>query len=308
MRPSSFRSSSFLVRSVLFAPTDRYKVLEKAVQVLRPDVIVLDLEDSVSPEKKALGRLNVIKLLEEHSAASIPSKLALRMNCPLSTSWATEDLRLVNEIHRRLHCLIIPKVDSRVSLEVTSDALMGVYNKTLPFWPMIETARGVQNVEAIADSREVEALVFGREDLSKSLRLPQSSDRKDALLYCMSKVILAARASEKLAIDGVFMNISDERGLSMDSHYGRGLGFDGKSLIHPSQVELVNSIYTPSGGEISAAKEVIEAWEEAVSEGKSVAVLNGKLIEHLHYKQARDTLERIESIMSLSREIGDREN
>ena len=136
---------------------------------------------------------------------------------------------------------------------------------------------------------------FGKNDLGKDLRLPFPN--RNGLLYSMQKCILAARATEKVCIDGVFMNINDDNGLREDTEFGHSLGFDGKTLIHPNRINIVNDIYTPSETAISAAKRIINAFQDAQKEGKSVATLDGVLIEYLHVKQAQELLEMYEQTL-----------
>jgi citrate lyase beta subunit len=283
----------FLARSVLFCPADRLNVMEKAFKI-GPDVIVLDLEDSVSPMAKSQARDNIAKLLLNSAAPK--SFVTVRINCPITTPWAEDDIKFVSDLNVSfVSALIIPKVDSIESLNASVNLIPS--DKIKPVWAMIESAKGVKNAHTIAESSHVETLVFGQNDLCKDLILPSFS--RDALLYSMSKCILAARAEGKLVIDGVFMDITDSEGLESDCKYGRSLGFDGKSLIHPNQIDTVNRIYTPTEDNVIAARRVIEAFGEAQKAGKSLATLDGRLIEHLHVKQAQDVIRKYESILAL---------
>jgi citrate lyase beta subunit len=164
---------------------------------------------------------------------------------------------------------------------------------------MIETAKGVINVESIANSDHVKALVFGMNDLTKDLGARFVPNRTP-LLYSMSKCIVAARAYDKMIIDGVFMDINDNKGLLEDCIRGRELGFDGKSLIHPDQIETSNSVFSPSIEEINDSKRIIESYNDAISQGKSLAVLDGKLIEYLHVIIAQDIINKSNIITKLS--------
>ena len=268
----------FLTRSVLFAPADRLKVLEKAIK-LAPDVLVFDLEDSVSPLKKSEARENLLEVLSASSSV-LKSKIIIRINCPITTPFGEEDIKfLMSEelLLGKIDGVGVPKVDS---LEALTHSINLFGSKPKPLWAMIETAKGIKNVHSIAESNHVTALVFGQNDLCKDLKLPAFN--REALLYSMSQCIVAARAEDKSVIDGVFMDITDSKGLEADCIHGLNLGFDGKSLIHPNQIDIVNAIYTPSEESLTAAKRVIEAFEQAQREGKSVAMLDGRLIEALH--------------------------
>lgn len=159
----------------------------------------------------------------------------------------------------------------------------------------LETAQGIQNVDDISSSPEVAAIVFGSNDLMKDLQARSTASRLP-LLYSMSKCIVAARSSKKIVLDGVYMDINDEGGLKEDCLRGKDLGFDGKTLIHPNQIKIANEIFSPSPDDIKLAKRIISTYNEAIKAGKSLGVLDGKLIEALHVDQARKTIEKHESI------------
>lgn len=160
----------------------------------------------------------------------------------------------------------------------------------IPIWAMVETALGVINAEAIASSPSVTALVFGSNDLTKELKAKHTLTR-EPLLYAMSKTINAARAYNKYVIDGVHLDIQDNDGLRMSCVQGRNLGFDGKSLIHPSQVEITNECFSPSEAEILLAKRIVTAYDEAMASGKGVCTVDGKMVEYLHVCNAHYILD-----------------
>jgi len=159
-----------------------------------------------------------------------------------------------------------------------------------PLWAMIETAQGVINAEAIASSTSVTALVFGSNDLTKELKAKHTPSR-EPLLYAMSKTINAARAYNKYVIDGVHLDIQDDDGLIASCIQGRNLGFDGKSLIHPNQVEITNNYFSPSESEILLAERIVAAYTEAISQGKGVCTVDGKMVEYLHVCNAQYILD-----------------
>jgi citrate lyase beta subunit len=158
-------------------------------------------------------------------------------------------------------------------------------NNKKPIWAMIESCKGVINCETIATSEHIEAIVLGGNDLTKDMKAKFSQDRKH-LRYSMSKCVTAARSAGKYVIDAVYMDIKNFEGLKVDCELGRDYGFDGKSLIHPDQIDICNNIFSPSQEELHYANKVIVAWNKAMEEGKSVAVLDGKLIEYLHVHEA----------------------
>jgi len=246
-----------LVRSCLFTPCDRIQVMKKSI-TLNTDYIIFDLEDSVSPNKKKDARLeliNFIKSIEYNKT----KKMAIRINCPISSEWGKEDL-IQTTIVPNIDAIVLPKVDN---VNLLNDVI-NYTNK--PIWAMIETCKAVKNCESIADHSSVEAIVLGGNDLTKDLKAKFSNNRNH-LLYSMSKIVLAARAANKLAIDAVYMNIKDNDGLQSDCILGRDLGFDGKSLIHPDQISITNQMYSPSQEEIQYAIKVIDIWNKAMAKG-----------------------------------------
>jgi citrate lyase subunit beta/citryl-CoA lyase len=158
---------------------------------------------------------------------------------------------------------------------------------------MIETPRGVANVESIcAASTRLEALLMGTTDLSHQLRTPHRPDRL-GLIYALSKCVNAGRMHGKILLDSVFLDIKNPEAFRADCEHGRALGFDGKTLIHPSQIETANEVFGFSEAQIEHARRVIEAWQAAEREGKGVAVLDGKLVETMHVDEARWILQQV---------------
>jgi citrate lyase subunit beta/citryl-CoA lyase len=155
---------------------------------------------------------------------------------------------------------------------------------------MIETPRGVDQVEEIcAASDRLQALLMGTTDLAHELRTPPRADRL-GLLYALSKCVNAARMHDRIILDSVFLNIQDDKAFRFDCEHGHGLGFDGKTLIHPGQIAVANEVYGLSEAQVEQARRVIVAWEEAEAIGKGVAVLDGKLVETMHVDAARRIL------------------
>jgi citrate lyase beta subunit len=189
--------------------------------------------------------------------------------------------------------VILPKVEDEASIDHAHDIIQK-YRPAgmdpLPIWTMIETPRGVLNAHGIAKHHLVKCLVFGSNDLTKELHAKHTFNR-EPLLFSMSQCILAARAEKKLVLDGVHIHLNDADGLSASCTQGRSLGFDGKTLIHPNQVDVANIAYSPSAEEVTSALEVVAAWEDASSTsggggGGGVISVNGKMIEYLHVEQA----------------------
>lgn len=312
-----------LVRSVLFCPADRANVLRKAINVIKPDVILMDMEDAVSPANKNAARENIVMILRElellesgHQGLTAVqqqqkqqrSQIAVRINCPVTSLWGLDDLKALSNL--KFDILTIPKVENEETLSMVRSNLSylslssrssnsssssnsmssAARNNMLPIWAMIESAKGVMNVDKIAFNDNVQGLVFGCNDLSKDLKARITPNR-ESLQYSMSRCVVAARAAEKLVLDSVYMNLGDTLGLEQECIQGRDFGFDGKTLIHPNQVSVTNNVYSPSAQEVDLARRVVDAYEASQSKGQSLAVLDGKLIELLHVEQARQLLD-----------------
>ena len=281
-----------LLRSALFCPANNNKILFKTA-TLRPDALIYDLEDAVTSDVKVAARSNLVEFLARNieSEQRRPT-ITVRVNCPLTTEWGAQDLADVSNLCC-IDAFVLPKVESVESIRMAMDIIQrssGRMGRTVSIWAMIETAKGVLDVEGVCADNAVEGILLGSNDLTKDLRARKSTNYSP-LLFSMSKCILAARAHKKFVLDGVHNDIKDNKGFLESCTMARDMGFDGKSLIHPLQLEPANDIFSPSVAEISHAKEVVSAWSSALSEGKTLAVVNGSLVEELHYQEAKDLLE-----------------
>jgi (3S)-malyl-CoA thioesterase len=255
----------------------------------------MDLEDAVTPVNKTLARRQVVHFLEAKSKqgpASAPGpSVVVRVNCPVTTEWGEDDIKSLASLQRSapqaLQAIVLPKVESHGVLDRTLQLHReaGVSSPP-PLWAMVETPRGVLNAAVVATHPSVECLVFGANDLTKELRARHTADRAP-LALAMAQCVLAARAHGKLVLNGVFNSISDDAGLRRVCEQGRDMGFDGKSLIHPNQVAAAHTAFSPSPEEVAAAQRILDAWEAAVRERKSLAVVDGRLVEELHVLEAR---------------------
>jgi citrate lyase subunit beta / citryl-CoA lyase len=267
------------------------RVLNKSL-VLKNDCTVIDLEDAISPSKKEEARSGVMEFLRSQEMENKEDwkTVLLRVNCPISTPWGKDDLSAVEDFVQSgvpgLSGVVLPKVESK---EVIQD-LNGF---PLPIWAMIETPRGVINVESITGDSgdQLEGIIFGLNDFTKEIDARHTPQR-EPLMYAMSRCIIAARASDKVVIDGVHMEIEDLAGLEWTSRQGRNLGFDGRSIIHPTHIELTNAMYSPSPEEVEHARKLVEKYALAESEGKGVTVVDDMLIEKLHVEAAQKVLEK----------------
>lgn len=263
-------------------PGSNERALEKA-RSLNADCLIFDLEDAVAPAEKMVARQRVCAAV--NAAAYGHREVCIRINT-LDSPWGKEDLTAV--VNTSAAAVVLPKVESAEQVIAVANQIPDKH--ALAIWAMIETPRGVQNVERIAEAHpRLHVLVMGTSDLAKELRIPHSADRL-GFLYALSRCVLAARAASIDIIDGVQLDLEDERALRVACEQGRHLGFDGKSLIHPKQIAVTNEIFSPSAAAIENAKQIISAWETAEKQGSGVAVVNGKLVENLHAAEAKRIL------------------
>jgi len=271
-------------RSVLYMPGANTRALEKA-KSLPADSLILDLEDAVAPDAKAQARENIRAALVTgfgHREAVV------RIN-GLNTQWGLDDLKAFADT--KADAILLPKVESASQIrEVAS--LLKQFNpaSTMKIWAMIETPLAIFKLPEIASSHPMlEALVLGTSDLVKDLHARHTPSRVETQT-ALSLSVLAARAHQLCVLDGVHLSLDDEDGLRQSCIQGRDMGFDGKTLIHPSQIALANQIFGPSPEEIDEARQRITAYEAAISSGAGIAVLNGKLVEELHIQDAKRIL------------------
>ena len=271
-------------RSVLYMPGANTRALEKA-KSLPADSLILDLEDAVAPDAKAQARENIRAALVTgfgHREAVV------RIN-GLNTQWGLDDLKAFADT--KADAILLPKVESASQIrEVAS--LLKQFNpvSTMKIWAMIETPLAIFKLPEIASSHPMlEALVLGTSDLVKDLHARHTPSRVETQT-ALSLSVLAARAHQLCVLDGVHLSLDDEDGLRQSCIQGRDMGFDGKTLIHPSQIALANQIFGPLPEEIDEARQRITAYEAAISSGAGIAVLNGKLVEELHIQDAKRIL------------------
>ena len=261
------------LRSVLYVPGDKPRAIEKA-RTLRPDAVILDLEDAVAPEHKAQAREHVRDALR--TPWRVP--VLVRVN-GLNTPWEHDDRELA--LTAGAAGIVLPKVEDA---RTARDLSLG-----LPLWAMIETPLGVLNAPHIAAVPGVAALLVGANDLARALRTQPHPDRTP-LLHALSSVILAARAHGKTPLDAVYNDVRNPEGFQRECQQGRALGFTSKTVIHPDQIEGANTAFGVTAQEAEEARELIGAWETARAEGKSVATFRGALVEQMHVDEAQEVL------------------
>jgi citrate lyase subunit beta / citryl-CoA lyase len=281
-------------RSVLYMPGSNQRALEKA-KTLAVDGLILDLEDAVAPAQKLLAREYVVAAINGGGYGQ--RELVIRINA-LDTEWGQDDLKAV--AWSQAHAVCLPKIESAAQIRAVADALDNLRAPAdMAIWAMLETPLGILHAQSIAGAHpRIKVLVMGTSDLAKDLRVPHTPDRL-GLLAALGTSVLAARAHGLDILDGVHLDLNDATGFRAICEHGRKLGFDGKTLIHPSQVEDANTVFGPSAEVIDRAQRTLAVWEEAQSAGMGVALLDGKLVENLHAEEARRILAIADAIAEL---------
>lgn len=264
-------------RSVLFVPCGNAKALGKAAS-LACDALIFDLEDAVAPGGWAGALAGLVATLE---AGGFQAAQVLVRIDPRHLAATVDALsHLLRD--RTVTGIVVPKVETSEMLHVVRDALP----RGASVWAMIETPRGVVNLAEIAPVVGLKGLVAGPNDLRKGLRTRAMEGRQD-ILAALSQIVLHARAHGLVALDGVYNQYADEVGFAAECAQGRSLGFDGKTLIHPSQIAAANLAFSPSEAEVAWAKAVVAAFEGS---GDGVISVNGEMVERLHLEQAQAIL------------------
>ncbi|HLT15229.1 MAG TPA: CoA ester lyase [Acidimicrobiales bacterium] len=272
-------------RSVLYMPGANERALEKA-KTIPADALILDLEDAVAPDAKPEARDRVCAAV--HSGEYGAKELTIRAN-GIGTPWHDDDLRAIAQAGP--DAVVVPKVSSAAEVHQIEAALeaAGAPDRT-KIWAMLETPVAMLHAEEIcAASERLTVLVMGTNDLIKELHGVRVPSRQP-LLPSLGLSLLAARATGKVILDGVYNDIKDRDGFLAECRQGREMGFDGKTLIHPSQVEPCNEAFAPSTDEVELARRIIAAFEEAEAEGRGVVTVDGRMIENLHVDEARRVL------------------
>lgn len=257
------------------------------------DCLVLDLEDSVSPGRKAEARFLAARLLSRHREFLGTSEISVRVN-PLDSPWGVEDLETI--VPMAPDALVLPKCESPeqilaweafvARLEECHDLSPG----SIHFYPLIETAQGVSSAARIAAaSARTVALSFGAEDFRSELGLPRTPSEEE-LAVPRSLIVIAARSAGKTALDSVYAALDDPDGLRASAARARALGFSGKSLIHPSQIDIVNEAFSPTAEEIAWAQNVLKTMEDAAGRGRGAAALDGFMVDAPLHARALEIL------------------
>ncbi len=284
-------------RSVLYLPASNERALEKA-KTLPVDALILDLEDAVAPDAKAGARDAACAAVA--SGAYGRRELTIRVNA-MDTEWHAEDMAAACAAGP--DAIVVPKVASATAVLDLVETMSG--HGALPrtqLWAMVETSYAVLHAEEIASASAVlTVLVMGTNDLAKELDVEHVPGRRP-LLTGLGLALLAARATGKAILDGVYNDVEDTDGFLAECRQGRELGFDGKTLIHPGQVAGANEVFAPSERAVDDARGILQAWAEGG--GRGVVTYRGRMVEGLHVESARRTLGIHDAITALGNDPG----
>lgn len=273
-------------RSVLYMPGANERALEKA-KTIDADALILDLEDSVAPDAKEAGRANVVAAVASREYGH--RELAIRVNS-IGTQWHEDDIRAASGAGP--DAILVPKVESAAQVQALVAAMeaAGAPPHTA-LWAMIETPVALLHAEEIAAAHErLTVIVLGTNDIVNETYGLHVPGRNPLVLTALSWTLLAVRAAGKVAIDGVYNDVKNLEGFEAEARQGREMGFDGKTLIHPAQVEPANVAFSPSEADIERAQSMIETFEQAKAAGQGVVTFNNKMVEELHIRDARRIL------------------
>jgi citrate lyase subunit beta/citryl-CoA lyase len=285
-------------RSPLFMPGSNARALEKA-RNLPADVIILDLEDSVAPEAKGLARDQIAQAIAAKGFGK--REVWVRTNS-LDTPWWADDSAMAG--NARPDGILVPKVSSVEDLKAIGDRLSAINaDPSIKVWAMIETARAVLDADRLAGaSRDpktrLAGFVFGPNDIARETRIRMMPGRA-AMLPMITHCILVTRAHGLEIFDGPYSDFSNVDGFGQECAQGRDLGFDGKTLIHPGQIEACNAIFTPPAEEVAHARKIIAAFEQPENASRGAIRLDGQMVERLHADMARRTIAIADAIAAM---------
>ncbi|MEG8047371.1 CoA ester lyase [Sphingomonas aerolata] len=270
-------------RSALYMPASNPRAIAKA-RSLACDVVILDLEDAVAPDEKATARDRVVA--EVGTGGLGTRELVVRINA-LDTPWGADDIAALRSIG--IDAVLVPKISGAADLAAVRAAL-GTDGP--PIWAMIETCGGVLELPAIARAAagsRLTALIAGTNDLAKELRCRPGVDRMP-LIPALMAIVTAARAAGLVALDGVCNALDDPARLAAEAEQGAGLGYDGKTLIHPAQIAAANTAFGPTPDQLAWARTVVAAFSDRATADKGAIRLDGQMVERLHLAEAEAML------------------
>lgn len=285
-------------RSLLFMPGSNPRALEKA-RTVAADGIILDLEDAVAPDAKGTAREAIAQTLAAGGFGK--REVIIRINA-LDSPWWIDDVTMAGKA--KPDGILVPKISSVEDLSAVADRLSDINaDMSIKVWAMIETARAILHVEELAAaSRDSEnrlaGFVFGPNDIARETRIRMMPGRA-AMLPMIIPSVLAARLHGLDILDGPYSNFSDTQGFIEEAEQGRDIGFDGKTLIHPSQIEACNKVFTPPAEEVAQARRIIAAFEQPDNARRGAIQLDGKMVERLHADMAKRTIAIADAIAAM---------
>ena len=281
-------------RSVLYMPGANTRALEKA-RTLAADVLIFDLEDAVAPDAKEAARANVVAAAKSRSYGK--REIAIRCN-GLATPWGRDDVAAI--AGSGADAILVPKVESAGDVAAIVDLLSKAgAPPSMAVWAMMETPRGFLDADQVCGAHErLQLIVMGTNDLVKDMRARHTPMRLP-MVTALGLGMLAARAHGRTILDGVYNDIQDTGGFRAVCQQGLEMGFDGKTLIHPTQIDPCNEIFAPSAAELEMAGKIVAAFKTAQAEGKGVVTVDGRMIENLHVEQAERALALAAAIKDL---------
>ena len=276
-------------RSVLYMPAANERALEKA-RTIAADSIIFDLEDAVAPDTKDVARQRAVAAVTSGTYGT--RELTIRCN-GLGTQWGDDDLAAIAAAAPA--AVVVPKVDSPETLDDVAARLDAGGASDTAIWAMVETPTAILDARRIAAHPLVDVLVMGTNDLAREIRAPLIPGRANLVPF-LALAILAAREAGVAILDGVYNDVRDAEGFAAECRHGVELGFDGKTLIHPSQVELANEVFSPPPNEVDRARRIVEELRLAESQGKGAASVDGKMIDAASERMAQTVLEMADAI------------
>lgn len=288
-------------RSVLYMPGSNARAIEKA-RTLPADAVILDLEDSVAPEAKAAARKQVVDAVKAGGFGA--REVIVRVN-GLDTPWHVDDVTAA--AHAAPDAILVPKISTPQQLEALGQRLLDMHaNLRTRIWAMIETPIAIFNILSLAKEADdsearLDAFVMGTNDLAKDTRARIVPGRAPMLGWLM-QCVAAARIYGVDIIDGVYNDLGNAEGFARECGEARDMGFDGKTLIHPNQIETCNAAFSPSADDVAQAQKTIAAFDLPENKNKGVVAIDGRMVERLHAEMARRTVAIAQAIAQRQRE------
>jgi len=285
-------------RSLLFMPGSNARALEKA-RTLPADGIILDLEDSVAPDAKATAREQIAKAVAARGFGK--REVLIRINA-LDSPWWVDDIGMAGKVQP--DGILVPKISTVDDLNAVADRLSDINAPaSIRVWAMIETARAVLDADKLAAASKdpevrLAGFVFGPNDIARETRIRMKPGRA-AMIPMITHCILATRAHGLEILDGPYGDISNIDGFAEECAQGRDLGFDGKTLIHPSHIDACNAIFTPPEAEVAEARRIIAAFEQPENAARGAIQLDGRMVERLHAEMAKRTIAIADAIAAM---------